>query len=83
MMRDKPTHQAARMEASFPLNQDNCVADATNSVLYVAQSQIHFCNPLKAKNRYGHLDQGYSNFWCYGAHEEIDHNLWSPTINFF
>jgi len=31
----------------------------------------------------GHdLDQGFSNFWCYGAHEEIDHNLWSPTINF-
>ena len=28
------------------------------------------------------LDQGFSNFWCYGAHEEIDHNLRSPTINF-
>jgi len=28
------------------------------------------------------LDQGCSNFWCYGAHEEIDHNLPSPTINF-
>jgi len=23
---------------------------------------------------------GFSNFWCYGAHEEIDHNLRSPTI---
>jgi len=28
------------------------------------------------------LVQGFSNFWCYGAHEEIDHNLRSPTINF-
>jgi len=28
------------------------------------------------------LDQGFSNFWCYGAHEEIDHNLRSPTRNF-
>jgi len=27
------------------------------------------------------LEQGFSNFWCYGAHEEIDHNLRSPTIN--
>jgi len=27
------------------------------------------------------LDQGFSYFWCYGAHEEIDHNLRSPTIN--
>jgi len=26
--------------------------------------------------------QGFSNFWCYGAHGEIDHNLRSPTINF-
>jgi len=32
--------------------------------------------------RVGKLDQGCSNFWCYGAHEEIDHNLRSPTINF-
>jgi len=30
----------------------------------------------------GGLEQGFSNFWCYGAHEEIDHNLRSPTINF-
>jgi len=29
------------------------------------------------------LDQGFSNFWFYGAHEEIDHNLRSPTINFY
>jgi len=29
-----------------------------------------------------HLKQGFSNFWCCGAHEEIDHNLRSPTINF-
>ena len=29
----------------------------------------------------GDLDQGVSNLWCYGAHEEIDHNLRSPTIN--
>ena len=28
------------------------------------------------------VKQGFSNFWCYGAHEEIDHNLRSPTINF-
>jgi len=28
------------------------------------------------------LAQGFSNFWCYGAHEEIDHNLRSLTINF-
>ena len=28
------------------------------------------------------LRQGFSKFWCYGAHEEIDHNLRSPTINF-
>ena len=28
------------------------------------------------------LCQGFSNFWCYGAHEEIDHNLRSPAINF-
>jgi len=28
------------------------------------------------------LHQGFSNFWCYGAHEEIDHNLRSPTKNF-
>ena len=28
------------------------------------------------------VEQGISNFWCYGAHEEIDHNLRSPTINF-
>ena len=27
------------------------------------------------------LEQGFSKFWCYGAHEEIDHNLRSPTIN--
>jgi len=26
--------------------------------------------------------QEFSNFWCCGAHEEIDHNLRSPTINF-
>jgi len=26
------------------------------------------------------LDQGFSNFWCYGAHEEMDRNLRSPTI---
>jgi len=24
--------------------------------------------------------QGFSNFWCYGAHDEIDHDLRSPTI---
>jgi len=29
----------------------------------------------------GALGQGFSNFWCYGAHEEIDHNLRSPTRN--
>jgi len=29
-----------------------------------------------------HLGQGFSNFWYYGAHEEIKHNLRSPTINF-
>jgi len=29
-----------------------------------------------------YLGQGFSNFWCYGAHEEIDHNLRRPTINF-
>jgi len=29
-----------------------------------------------------YVDQGFSNFWCYGAYEEIDHNLRSPTINF-
>jgi len=23
----------------------------------------------------GPLAQGFSNFWCCGAHEEIDHNL--------
>jgi len=28
------------------------------------------------------VGQGFSNFWCYGAHEEIDHNLRSLTINF-
>jgi len=28
------------------------------------------------------LGQGFSNFWSYGAHEEIDHNFRSPTINF-
>jgi len=28
------------------------------------------------------VQQGFSNFWCYGAHEEIDHNLRSPRINF-
>jgi len=28
------------------------------------------------------LYQGFSNFWSYGAHEEIDLNLRSPTINF-
>jgi len=28
------------------------------------------------------IDQGFSNFWCYGGHEEIDHNLRSTTINF-
>jgi len=28
------------------------------------------------------LEQWFSNFWCHGAHEEIDHNLRSPTINF-
>jgi len=28
------------------------------------------------------VEQGFSNLWCYGAHEEIDHNLRSPTINF-
>jgi len=27
------------------------------------------------------LNHGFSNVWC-GAHEEIDHNLPSPTINF-
>jgi len=34
------------------------------------------------KDRGGHLVQGFSNFWSYGTHEEIDHNLRSPTINF-
>jgi len=29
------------------------------------------------------LRQGFSKFWCYGAHEEIDHNFRSPTIDFF
>ena len=28
------------------------------------------------------LVQVFSNVWGYGAHEEIDHNLRSPTINF-
>ena len=28
------------------------------------------------------VKQGFSIFWFYGAHEEIDHNLRSPTINF-
>jgi len=28
-----------------------------------------------------YLDQGSSNFWFYGAYEEMDHNLRSPTIN--
>jgi len=28
------------------------------------------------------LGQGFSNFWCCGAHEEIDHYLRSPTRNF-
>ena len=26
--------------------------------------------------------QGFSNFWSYEAHEEIDHNLRSPTIKY-
>jgi len=33
----------------------------------------------------GHIDdleQGFSNFWCYGSHEKIDYNLRSPTRNF-
>jgi len=29
---------------------------------------------------FNRLCQGFSNIWCYGAHEEIDHNLRSPTI---
>jgi len=28
------------------------------------------------------IEQGFSNVWCHGTHEEIDHNLRSPTINF-
>ena len=32
-------------------------------------------------DNYG-LRPGFSNFWCYGAHEEIDHDLRSTTINF-
>jgi len=36
----------------------------------------------RRKRSIGQLDQGFSNFWCYGDHEEIDHNLRSPTINF-
>ena len=27
------------------------------------------------------VEQGFSNFYCYGAHEEVDHYLRSPTIN--
>jgi len=34
-------------------------------------------------NKRYELVQGFSNFWCYGAHEEIDHSLRSPTINLF
>ena len=30
----------------------------------------------------GTVNQGFSNFWCYGAREEIDHYLRSPAINF-
>jgi len=33
-----------------------------------------------AMQKHGLIEQGFSNFWCYGAHEEIDHNLRSPTI---
>ena len=27
------------------------------------------------------LAQRFSNFWCYGAHEEVDHYVRSPKIN--
>ena len=28
------------------------------------------------------LHQGFSNFWCYGAHNKVDHYLQTLTINF-
>jgi len=47
---------------------------------------MYVLNPLPEVNKQEVLKdfvyQGFSIFWFYGAHEEIDHNLRSPTINF-
>ena len=41
------------------------------------------CVLLHNGNQYGSIPigQGFSKFYCYGAHEEVDHYLRSPTIN--
>jgi len=55
-----------------------------NSILHHSQQYIAYgwLNKMWTAEVLFNLDQGFSNFWCYGAHEEIDHNLRSPTINF-
>jgi len=51
--------------------------------LCLFDDELLFLNTCrKMMNGVGWLDQGFLNFWCYGAHEEIDHNLRSPTISF-
>jgi len=58
---------------------------SSQQILYL--SGFGFSIFLHVKTKYRNrldftLEQGFSNIWCYGAHEEIDHNLQSPTINF-
>jgi len=56
----------------------SCSSSRKGSYFYASTSQQDRENLLFVIA----LHQGFSNFWCYGAHEENDHDLRSPTINF-
>ena len=63
------------IEWSLPVNSLWTVA------LHLNATSAETIDKSKTLHSYRPLRQGFSNFWCYRAHEQIDHNLRSPTIS--